>query len=323
MTVSNVLNDRGSFTEATRAEVLAAMQRLNYRPNAMARGMNRKPMNTLGVVLPNAFQAPTSHPYYSLVLAGIMDAAVELHLDVITYTGSLWTEGGSSIATYHDGRSDGVILVAPYWKGSLIPALTAADVSFVCIGDYFEQPEVSCVFVDDVGSEEMLVDYLVEQGHRRIAMLRGEEIVQCVGRRAEGYRRSLIKHGLEPKPSFDLRGGFEEGTIAPRVENLAALPPAARPTAICTTNDEMALTAVAVLRRIGLRVPEDVSVVGFDDTRDSGAAHLTTMRQPIREIAHRAACVLKGMLSGELEGPQKEAFETELVIRGSVTPPAS
>jgi LacI family transcriptional regulator len=242
MTVSNVLNNRRTVSDTTRAEVLEAMRRLNFQPNAIARGLNRKPMNTLGILLPNAFQAPTSHPYYSLVLDGVMEAAVARHTDVIIYTGSLWTEDGDSLQRYRDGRSDGLVVVAPPPDSNLLPALLDSHSPFVCIGDYVPLPGVACVYVDDVQSEKDLVEHVIALGHRRIAMLCGAaDVVRCVDSRTEGYRQALAGHGILVDERLILRGGFEESTIRPRVEAIVAMPPSVRPTAICATNDRSPL----------------------------------------------------------------------------------
>lgn len=321
MTVSNVLNNRDSVSETTRAVVLEAMKRLNFQPNAIARGLNRKPMNTIGIVLPNAYEAPTAHPYYSLLLDGIMGAAVALGTDVITYTGSLWSEGTEGLQPYRDGRSDGLLVISPAVDSSLVSYLIESQCAFVCIGDHYAEPEVSCVCIDDVHSQTVLVEHLISLGHRRIAMFDGENKVRCVGLRRDGYRNALLKHGIPIDESLILAGGFEESTIFPRLERIAGMDRSLRPTAICTTNDQMALVVLSGLATLGIQVPAEISVVGFDDVRGAAAGNLTTMRQPIRAIGYRAAELLTKLISDEGSPVCKQFFPTELIVRGSTASP--
>jgi len=318
MTVSNVLNNRPVVSEKTRTEVLETMKKLKFQPNAVARGLNRKSMNCIGVVLPNAYEAPTSHPYYLPVLNGIMSAAVSSRLDVIVYTGSLWTEEDSHSHPYLDGRSDGLVVVSPMIDSSLVSRLLERGCPFVCLGVYFAEPRVSCVCVDDGLSEMAVVEYLVKLGHRRIAMFQAETIHRWVDLRTDGYRMALKKHGLDIDESLILPGGIDEKTVIARLESLMAMEPSRRPTAICAANDQIALIVLLELARKGVQVPQEISVVGFDDITDAAPANLTTMRQPIQEMGYRAAEILTLFLADPTTPPIKEFFPTTLIERSTV-----
>jgi len=307
-------------SEKTRTEVLETMRKMNFQPNAIARGLNRKSMNCIGVVLPDAYQAPTSHPYYLPVLNGIMSAAVSSRMDVIIYTGSLWTEEDSHSQPYLDGRSDGLVVVSPAIDGTLVTRLLERNTPFVCLGAYFTNPRVSCVCVDDGPSEMAAVEYLVRLGHRRIAMMEGESVHRWVELRSDGYRMALKKHGIAIDESLILPGGFDETTVTPRLEALLALEPSKRPTAICGADDQIALVVLSELARMGVKVPEDISVIGFDDIAAAAPANLTTMRQPIQEMGYRAAEILNLFLADPTWSPIKEFYTTNLVERGTVAP---
>jgi DNA-binding LacI/PurR family transcriptional regulator len=319
MTVSNVINNR-RVSEATREQVLEAVRKLNYQPSAIARGLNRKPMDTLGVVLPDASFSPMAHPFYGPVLDGIMSAAVTQQKDVTVYTGSLWHDGSEGIRRYRDGRSDGLLLMTSGVQTALINALLEVRLPFIGIGNYLDHPQIGCVSVDDVISEKRMVQYLISIGHRRIAFFSGNEPTYCVRQRREGYRRAHQDEGIAFDESLVLPGGFATH-IEERVTRIAGMPPAQRPTAICATNDEMGLLLLAEMARRGIRVPQEISVVGFDDIVGAAGADLTTMRQPLRKMGHKAALMLIDLLAGDVTEPQKEIFETELIVRGTTGPP--
>jgi LacI family transcriptional regulator len=320
MTVSNVMNNR-PVSEATRKQVLEAMRELNYQPSAIARGLNRKPMDTLGVVLPHSHQSPLSHPYYAPVLDGIMAAAVSLHKDVTIYTGSLWTEDGEGLRRYRDGRTDGLLLVTPLAQPSLVRALLEVRVPFVCIGAYPDEPEVRCVTIDEVKAARQHIGHLVELGHRRIGYFSIGEDTTFRGPRRRGFEQALQEAGIPFNPDYVWHGGTSRNRVRQSVGTLGAMPRDQRPTAVCCFNDDIAMTFIEELTAAGIRVPEDLSVVGFDDIPAAEQDGLTTTRQPMREIGARAAKFLTDLLAGEAgEDERTISFDTELIVRKTTAP---
>jgi DNA-binding LacI/PurR family transcriptional regulator len=320
MTVSHVINN-GSVSTKTRAHVLEAMRQLNYQPSAIARGLNRKPMDTLGVVLPHSYGSPMAHPYYAPVLDGIMSAAVFLNKDVTFYTSSLWHEGGEGLRRYVDGRTDGLVLLTPMGQRELVQALMHSPRPFVCVGPYWEELKFSYVCNDDAQSEMRRIEHLVNLGHRRIGFMCGHPEPEVRLPRDEGYRSALTSAGIAPDESLVWRGGFMRATVKRHVETIMDTPAAKRPTAICAYNDDVALTLIAELKNAGLDVPRDMSVMGFDDTYLAAEAQLTTMRQPLRDIGARAARMLVDILTGDINEPRRELFEAELIVRATTMPP--
>ncbi len=318
MTVSNVLNNR-SVSDSTRALVLEAMRQLNYEPSAIARGLNRKPMDTLGVVLPKAFQSPLSHPYYGPILDGIMSSTIELHKNVTIYTSSLWNEGGDGLRRYRDGRSDGLLLVTPISQPSLVHALLEVNIPFVCVGAW-NDGEASGVRIDNTLAEYIVTKHLIDLGHRRIAFVGGYERGRA-SMRLNGYLRALDEAGVDESQRFEYHDGFVRETACAHATTIANLPAHRRPTALCCYNDEIALWMIDDLGRNGLRVPSDISVAGFDDSSEAVRANLTTMRQPMRLIGATAARMLVDILNERIIGPKTEVLDTELVVRRTTAPP--
>ena len=322
MTVSNVMNNR-PVSEATRRQVLEAMRELNYQPSAIARGLNRKPMDTLGVVLPLSHQSPLSHPYYAPVLDGIMASAVSMHKDVTVYTGSLWTEDGEGLRRYRDGRTDGLLLVTPLAQPSLVRALIEVRVPFVCIGAYPNEPEVRCISINDAKAGLELVEHLAGLGHKRIAYVSIGDETSWRGPRRLGFEAAMDRFGLAVDPANIWHAGSSRARARQHAEACATAPKDKRPTAIYCFNDDIAMGLIEELASLGIRVPEDVSVTGFDDVPLATAAGLTTQRQPMRDIGAHAAKVLVDLLAGQAEEQRTVYFDATLTIRTSTAPPPS
>jgi len=321
MTVSNVMNNR-PVSEATRRQVLEAMRELNYQPSAIARGLNRKPMDTLGVVLPLSHQSPLSHPYYAPVLDGIMASAVSLHKDVTIYTGSLWTEDGEGLRRYRDGRTDGLLLVTPLAQPSLVKALLEVRVPFVCIGAYPNEPEVRCISINDVKAGRELVEHLAGLGHKRIGYFSiSEESATWRGPRRLGFESAMEARGLSVPAEYIWYGGGNRSRIRQYAEAYAATPKTKRQTAIYCFNDDMAMALIEELATLGISVPGDVSVTGFDDIPTAAGVGLTTQRQPMRDIGAHAAKVLTDLLAGQADEDHTVYFDATLMVRTSTAPP--
>ncbi len=321
MTVSNVLNDR-PVAASTRDLVLQAIRDLNYQPSAIARGLNRKPMDTLGVVIPHVYQSPMSHPFCGPIMDGILGAAVNLKRDVTFYTSVLWSEVGEDLRHYRDGRTDGLILITPMAQKELIRGLLDVRIPFVCVGSYWADPGVNDVCVDDVASEEAAVRHLVGLGHRRIAFIEGVDNPDLMSPRRIGFLKALVEAGIPPEDRRILSSGFSRSHVAAQAAMLAGTPPEDRPTAITCFNDEIALMLLDELLQAGLRVPEDISLVGFDDAQGAAEAGLTTLRQPMRQVGARAAQMLVDLLADRITPPQSVRLSTELIVRSSTGPPA-
>lgn len=320
MTVSNVMNNR-PVSEATRKQVLEAMRELNYQPSAIARGLNRKPMDTLGVVLPHSQESPLSHPYFGPVVDGIMAAAVSLHKDITIYTGSLWTGDGEGLRRYRDGRTDGLLLVTPLAQPELVRALLEVRVPFVCIGAYSADPEVRFVTSDDARDCHRIVDHLAGLGHRRIGFFSIGKEGAFKGPRCEGYQKAMTAVELPLNDDWIWYDGLSPGRVRRMAEAFASMPIDTRPTAVFCFNDEIAIAFIQHLATLGVKVPEDVSVTGFDDIPAAEKHGLTTARQPMREIGARAARLLTEVLDGEADLPRTVYFESDLVVRTSTAAP--
>ena len=317
-TVSQVLGGgKRPVRAATRARVLEVAQTLGYQPNAIARGLVKKRMNTLGVVIQHSAVAAHTNPTLASILDGILAVATRRHQYVTLVTYASWQEVQEGLPTLTDGRCDGVLLVVPPDSVAFSSALVESKMPFVLVGAHSADPRVSCVDIDNIAAAGKAVAYLLEQGHRRIAFFSDVEGAhQFVDERIIGYRQALAAAGVPLDPSL----------IATKVrleQDLMALmerPPDVRPTALFCATDACALSVLHHLAERGLRVPQDLSVAGFDDIFAAATSRppLTTVRQATALAGERAAELLLARINGAQEAGIKICLPTELVIRSSV-----
>lgn len=323
-TVSYVINNGPRPVHPqTRERVLSAIQQLNYFPSAVARGLQGKRMNAFGVVFPGEVAAPLSNPYFAPVLDGILDIAMRRKQNLTLFSGHTWTDAVHSLPVYCDGRCDGLLLIAPPAQSDIIAALLEQQVPFVLINESPEHVAISRIDVDNVAAASMIVHHLLQQGHRRIGMLCAEAGAHSVAQRLQGYRQAIETWGLFYDPALVVYGQYQEASGYENAQTLLRLPAAQRPTALFCCNDAIAFGAMCTLKETGLRVPEDISVAGFDDIPAAATADppLTTVRQPLRRLGERAAEILLAHIHDGVPAGQKELLPTELVIRSSVAPP--
>ena len=322
--MSYVLNNKNVVRRETRERVLQVIEQLNFRPNAVARGLLSKRLNTLGVVLPSNVRSPILHPYYAPVLDGIMAVALRMEQNTTLFTGHTWINARESLPVFRDGRVDGLLLICPPIGLDLIPALTTAGMPFVLIDCQYEDPRVNEVTIDDVLAAKLMTHYLFDLGHRRIAFICGASHSPYVGLRVKGFQRAHDDANIAFDRASVLEGDYTRESLESRIHFVASLPASARPTAIMVANDEMALDAMKILQSMGLRVPEEISVTGFDDNLGASSAHppLTTIRQPLRDIGSRATEILLDVIANDEASPRKETMPIELIVRESTAPPA-
>jgi DNA-binding LacI/PurR family transcriptional regulator len=325
-TVSYVLNNGPrAVRPETRERVLRAIRDLGYRPSPIARGPKSRIMGTLGVVFPHNSYSLITNPYFISILDGIMSTAENRDQNTIILTRRVFANARQSIRVHCDGHCDGLLLIAPPVDCPIVAALQERAIPFVLISDVSDDPTVTCVDVDNVEAFEQVSTYVIRQGHRKMALLHGDSQLGSVAPRILGYRRALEAAAIAYEDTLILPGKYEEESGYERACIAMDLPSAQRPTALLCGNDLVALGALRALRERNIRVPEDVSLVGFDDIPDAATCvpPLTTVRQPLQRIGERAVERLFAQIHDGIPPGEKELLPTELVIRESVAPPRS
>ena len=320
-TVSHVLNKTRSVSPKTRQKVMDAVKALNYHPNAVARGLLKKQMNTIGVIFPYAPVSLISHHHLGPLMDGILAVSHQFHQSAMLFTADTFPENPERLSLYCDGRSDGLLVVGQPSDSPFVQSLRASRTPFVCINECWEDADIPFVDVDQAGSAERLVSYLIERGHLRIGVLTGDDDAIAVAQRLRGYRNALAAHGIASDETLILHGHYTEESgyeAAHRlVSNRAAVP---LPTALFCHNDLIALGALRAFAELNVRVPEDISVAGFDDIPGAAASNppLTTMHLPMRALGEQATRLLMDQIETPGTTATRELLPTELIERQSV-----
>lgn len=319
MSASAVLNGSRTSTRIspeTRNRILEEAARLRYRPNAAARALNRRQMSTLGLAA--VVDSGELNAYFLEILNGVLEAAGRFNQNITVFTLHDWNLDAGRLADFCDGRIDGLILVAPViseTKTDIVPAHTP----FVSLHSNNPIPGVIDIETDEEAGAFEIVSHLISQGHRDILHLSGPEGMQGSKRRLAGYHRALNVAKLG-KSAKIVEAGFsaDNGRNALRAW-LGRNAGRNMPTALFCANDAVALGCMEILSQAGLRVPEDISIVGFDDTLSARTStpQLTTLRQPLRQMGARAVELLIKPETAPQTTGELIIFPTQAIIRAS------
>ena len=319
MTVSRVLNQSESVKPSTRDRVDAAIRELNYRPNLLARGLAGGAARFLGLIYNNP-----STSYLSEILVGALKQCRELgHYLVLEEVESTLAalDTQSLVERIAAAGLDGVIVIPPLSESEdLLNGLAAEGIATVVIAPGRTPTQQPTVSINDEAAAMDMMSALFQRGHRDVAFIRGDESQSAARRRHRGYLAAMKAQGLSVHADWVVQGDFtyRSGMSAAR----QLLKAAQRPSVIFASNDDMAAGAVAALQAEGVRVPSDVSVVGFDDSAIASAIwpSLTTLRQPIADMAAASVRLLAETLSGVTAGRPSErcVLDVALVERESL-----
>lgn len=319
VTVSYVLNGHSAvarISESTQKRVREAADELQYRPNALARMLSTKRTDILAVVFQRGSHFSGWSGFSSEVMRGVTTAANELGYDLMLHTRDLEPEAEADALS--NGRIDGALLLRD--EGDpLMAALTSRHLPCV---QFFSRAAGDLPFVDadNYSGGRLAARHLLELGHRRIAMVRGSLRSNSSNDRYAGYRDALENAAVGVAPERVLTVTSPLSDLEP-FRRLMAAPD--RPTAVFCWSDEIALALLPVLRDLGLRVPEDVSLVGFDSLAacDQAVPTLTSVRQPIFDMAAQATRLLGALVCKELIGPHQILVPLSLDLRRSTAAP--
>jgi LacI family transcriptional regulator len=320
-TVSNVLYGKQGFYSAETAQrVWRAVEQLGYRPNHIARSLARQRTFTIGVVAERQLGFVSHNAYFGLMLDGILHEATahEYQVKIVRVPAD---NPEKTLDYIGDGSVEGAVLVALFADNPVLQLLEKHDIPAIVAGSIPPTVRLPCVDVDDIAATYQAVRWLVELGHRRIGIITGDMRQWSARRREQGYLMALRDAGIEPNPAWRFEGDYRlESGLVGIVQLLRAQP---RPTAVVCGNDKMAVGALHMLREMGVKVPEEISIIGFDDSEESAliSPALTTFRQPIFEIGLKAAELLLQQIETGTRLQHNLLLPAELVVRQTVAPP--
>lgn len=312
-TVSKAVNGRYGIADATVQRVLDAVKDLGYESSLVASSMRARRTGVVGVLLADF------EPFSAEILKGVGAAMHDTGFDLLAYAGS--HHGASdgwerrSLSRLSGTLIDAAIMVTP----TVVSAGT--EIPVVAVDPHTGRADLPTVESDSFGGALAATRHLIELGHRRIGFLAGRPDLRSAGLRDAGYRRALTDAGIPIDPSLIGVGRYE--LEATRESARTMLSAASRPTAVFAANDLSAIAVIDVAHQLGLRVPADLSVVGFDDVPEATrrALPLTTIQQPMRRLGAIAAEMVLTLLSGGEIDEMNVILPTRLVVRATTAAP--
>jgi LacI family transcriptional regulator len=311
-TVSRVLNNKDDVAPETYQKVQCVIEALGYTSSLAARGMRSRRMNVVGLIMPDV-----EFPFALEVMKGVNRAIAELGYDLIVYTGGGIKRESTAdrerryISLLNGSVTDGVIVVTP----ATTAFSTASPV--VVVDPNNKGPDCPAVIATNHTGALAVMEYLVGLGHRRIGFIGGRPELKSAVQRLQGYKDGLGEVGISLDPELIQAGDYSEEvgfTCAQRLLSLAN-----PPTAIFAANDQSAIGSIKAIHQAGLRIPDDISVIGFDNIPEVAYTHprLTTIDQSIKRMGYVATEMLISLIKGQPLENDLYKMSTRLIVRDS------
>lgn len=319
-TVSYALNGGPRpVPEEVRQKVLEVARELDYRPNLLARSMVTGRTETVAVVPPMVMRHMLQFPYIHAMLSSIADAVGEHGYDILLHTSTAPMSDVELVQSLLSGKVDGILLIAPLSRSRVPEELRRRNVPCVVLAAHVKG--LPCVCVDNRGAIFDAMDWLTAHGHRHFGFISGSLAYYDARQRSLAFRQYIEERGLPFRPEWYAEGDFTTGAAAEGARAILSQPH--RPTAILAANDESALGVLQAAQELGIRVPEELSVIGFDDLPFAQllSPRLSTVRQPLERMGAEAVALLMEWIA-QRERPTdcERILPAELVLRESTAP---
>jgi len=313
-TVSKALNGYSDVSDATRQRVLQKAEELGYQPSALARGLRRGKTDKIGLFLNTTLEYVVD--YLSGIMPGAVRKAQELGKNLIIYT-IIDNDPAQLLQVCRAGEIDGIILFSTHYDVDTIETLLKDEIPFVVMGREIIDPRVSYVIPDYYQGSYKITKYLIEQGHKRIAFTTRPELTTANDSRLAGYFDCLAHFNIEIDDELIVETRLEPNSGIEPTRLLMSL--AQPPTAICAFHDLVAVDVIQVIQDMGLSVPDDVAVFGFDGLRAGFMTipHISTARQPLEQIGTQVIEIVNAQISNIEYPVQKRVLPVHLELRGS------
>ncbi len=313
-TISRVLNNSELVADKTRKKILQIAKDLNYVPNASARGLSTRRNDTIGLLLPDVYTE-----FFSEVIRGADQAAQELGYHFFVSSDHNQKSEMEVALRAIRGRVDGVIIMSPYIDAqTLRETILPRNLPVVLLNCALANGTYDSLSIDNAGGAFRVVQHLLEHGYERIAIIKGTDENVDARERLQGYREALGKSGREISSRLELAGDFTEASGHEAAEKILELSP--RPRAIFASNDAMAVGALSALRKAGVKVPDEVALVGFDDIPIARYLNpsLTSVHVSINDLGMLAMKrIIQIVREKKVHRAERTVLPTTIVIRES------
>lgn len=310
-TASKIVNNTGNVNDKMREDVLKAVKELNYIPNVIARSLKTNLTYTIGIIIPEI-----SNTFFSEVISGIQDVFETVGYSVLIYNTHLDSHAEIKAFQVFNQKVDGIIFVSNTINSALMKVLNELTIPLVLISTYAKG--FISLNIDNKKAAYTAVDYLCKAGHNKIAVLSGkEEDLNAGYPRMTGYRQAMKDNGLKIPNEYIKIGNYKFDDGIKHMTELLALRD--RPTAIFAASDAMAIGALNTALSKGFRVPEDISIIGFDDIEFASYCYpaLTTIQQPRYEMGKDGAYKLNQLIHKTPVEVKNYIFDFEFILRDS------
>lgn len=316
-TVSRVINSPEAVREETRDKVTEAMKLCKYKYNALARGFVTKQSNTIGLIIPTI-----NNPVFAESTRGVQDYADRNNIQVLLgNTYYQYKQEEKLVETFREKQVDGLIITTTNPRGAVLKTLVDEEIPFVLLYSTIKKGPMTVVGVDNFRGGYRATEHLVKLGHRRIGMVAGRfSISDRSFHRWHGYRQCLKNNKISYDKALLIQTDYSLTGGRDAVKKLLSLKDP--PTAFFCSNDFLALGAMKGARELGLQLPRDLSIVGFDDIRIASYVipELTTIRQPAYDIGKLGADLLFQRIGGRMK-PVHKMLDLSLIVRESTAGP--
>lgn len=318
-TVSKALNNYKDVSDKTRAKILQAAAEMDYLPNAHAQSLSTKKSWAIGVMFSEANEVGMKHPFFNGIIESFRHATEEQGYDLIFASRNLRNRDMSYLEHFKHRAVDGIVVICSDRMDEQVQELMQSDIPIVVVD--MDSANCSVVYSDNIEGARLAVNYLYELGHRKIAHIAGDETIDAGATRIKGYELAMQELNLPIRPGYLVNAGFfsvEEGKQA--MERLLELDD--QPTAVFVAGDQMAIGVIEAIHEHGLHVPNDISVIGYDDIEmiQYITPKLTTIRQDTDEIGEAAAELLLEQMTAKERLIERRIIPVRLVERASCAP---
>lgn len=317
MTVSRVLSGKGPVAAQTKNRVRKAIEELDYHPNLLARSLSSKRSMNIGVTIP-IIEKVLLDNYIAQVLSGITDVAQQAGYKIMLIPFDPFGRDANEFAAWAQSKIlDGLILIKTIIDDPRIPVLAKSGFPFVLLNHKLRDKNVNFVDSRNVTGARIAVEYLAQKGHSKIACVTGL-LNESNGRdRLRGFKETMKKLKLDLREEWIIPGWFDQQ--AAYIESQQLFEENEPPSAIFACDDYMAIGIMKRIKEMGLQIPDDVAILGFDDIELSAYVNppLTTIRQPLLQMGKESMQILLRIISKELQTAVHQFLEVELIERAS------